>query len=171
MDLEKQIIYSSVLFLMIGIAVIVAAWGFQLIGGYQPCPLCLEQRTPYYIGIPLVIFSIFITYKAWKPIFSRLLLLVVSIVMLYGAGLGVYQSGAEWGYWLGPQECGTVQDIEEDASNMITALKSAKVIDCSKASWRMLYLSFAGWNAVFSILLAIIAFWGFLARNRANSQF
>ena len=170
MSSEKQIIYSSVIFLMIGIAVIISAWGFQLIGGHQPCSLCLEQRTPYYVGIPLVFLSILIIYRAWSPFFARLLLLLVSVVMLYGAGLGVYQSGAEWGFWLGPQECSTVQEIEEDASNMISALKNTKTIDCSKASWRMFGLSFAGWNAVFSILLAAIAFWGFMGRNRANLQ-
>ena len=170
MNTEKQIIYSSVLFLMVGIVVIVTAWGFQLIGGYQPCSLCLEQRTPYYIAIPLVFLSIFIIFKAWKPILARLLLLLAAVAMLYGAGLGIYQSGAEWGFWLGPQECSTVQAVEEDASNMISALKSTQIIDCSKASWRMFGLSFAGWNAVFSTLLAIIAVWGVMGRKKLSLQ-
>ena len=30
------------------------ALGFQHLGGYIPCKLCLEQRTPYYVGVPLM---------------------------------------------------------------------------------------------------------------------
>lgn len=36
-------------------AVIGSALGFQYIGGYIPCELCLLQRQPYYYGIPLVL--------------------------------------------------------------------------------------------------------------------
>ncbi|HAH66070.1 MAG TPA: disulfide bond formation protein B, partial [Rhizobiales bacterium] len=34
------------------------------------------------------------------------------------------------------------------------------VIRCDEASWRFLFLSFAGWNAVVSAFLAGIAAWG-----------
>ena len=38
------------LLLVGGLAAIATAWGFQLIGGYVPCKLCLEQRIPYYLS-------------------------------------------------------------------------------------------------------------------------
>jgi disulfide bond formation protein DsbB len=38
---------------VVGLATILAAWGFQIIGGYVPCALCLQQRWPYYIGLPI----------------------------------------------------------------------------------------------------------------------
>ena len=42
-------------FLMLAMAATVgAALGFQHLGGYIPCKLCLAQRTPYYVGIPLM---------------------------------------------------------------------------------------------------------------------
>ena len=34
------------------------------------------------------------------------------------------------------------------------------IIRCDEASWRFLWLSFAGWNAVVSAFLAGIAAWG-----------
>jgi disulfide bond formation protein DsbB len=40
------------------------------------------------------------------------------------------------------------------------AIERATVVSCSEASWRMAGLSFAGWNAVISALLAAIAAWG-----------
>ena len=35
-------------------ATVGTALGFEHIGGYIPCKLCLEQRTPYYVGVPLM---------------------------------------------------------------------------------------------------------------------
>ena len=35
-------------------ATVGTALGFQHLGGYIPCKLCLEQRTPYYVGVPLM---------------------------------------------------------------------------------------------------------------------
>jgi Disulfide bond formation protein DsbB len=38
---------------IVGAATIAGAWFFELVLKLRPCPLCLEQRVPYYIGIPL----------------------------------------------------------------------------------------------------------------------
>ncbi|TYC53719.1 disulfide bond formation protein B, partial [Rhodobacterales bacterium] len=43
------------------------------------------------------------------------------------------------------------------AAGMLDALKSVRVVSCTEASWRMLGLSFAGWNAVASAGLAVLA--------------
>ena len=34
--------------------VILTALASQYIGGLQPCPLCLDQRLPYYLGVPIL---------------------------------------------------------------------------------------------------------------------
>ena len=34
----------AALTLALAAATIIGAWGFELIGGYKPCPLCLQQR-------------------------------------------------------------------------------------------------------------------------------
>jgi len=45
----------TALFLAVAMAATVgSALGFQYLGGYIPCHLCLEQRTPYYVGVPLI---------------------------------------------------------------------------------------------------------------------
>ena len=43
-----QRLYASLIFL-VALSVILSAWAFELIGGFQPCGLCLQQRIPYYI--------------------------------------------------------------------------------------------------------------------------
>src|SRR5215470_8437706 len=38
-----------------GAATILGAWFFQYVLHYLPCPLCFEQRKPYYVAIPLAL--------------------------------------------------------------------------------------------------------------------
>ena len=52
----------AALFLAVAMTVVVgSALGFEHIGGYIPCALCLEQRTPYYIGAPLMLVAAIIS--------------------------------------------------------------------------------------------------------------
>lgn len=149
-----------------GLAVIATAWGFQLIGGYVPCKLCLEQRIPYYAGLPLAAVAWVLLAKGRKGL-AALVLLAVAAIFAYGAGLGIYQAGAEWQFWAGPSDCGGGSAAPASAANMLQALQTTRVVSCTEASWRMLGLSFAGWNAVASAGLAILALGAaFLLKNR-----
>ena len=47
----------------IGAAAIAGAWFFELVIKLKPCPMCLEQRVPYYIGIPL---ALVVAVAAWR---------------------------------------------------------------------------------------------------------
>lgn len=146
-----------------GLASILTAWGFQLIGGYVPCKLCLEQRIPYYVGLPLALLALLVMLRG-TPAQGRLvvtvLLLAVAAVFAWGAGIGGYQAGAEWGFWSGPADCGGGGGMPDSAANMLNALRSTRVVSCTEASWRMFGLSFAGWNAVISAGIAVLALAG-----------
>jgi disulfide bond formation protein DsbB len=45
------------------------------------------------------------------------------------------------------------------------SIEHPQVVACDRASWRFLGLSFAGWNAVVSALLAGSAAWGAALRR------
>ena len=153
----KSPLAIAALTFLAGLAVILTAWGFQIIGGYVPCKLCLEQRVPYYIGLPLTLVAIALMWRRILYLPSGLIMGLVAIAFAYGAVLGSYQAGAEWGFWAGPNDCGGGSLGPADASGMLSALKSTRVVSCTEASWRMLGLSFAGWNAVASAGLAVLA--------------
>jgi disulfide bond formation protein DsbB len=55
--------------------------------------------------------------------------------------------------------------VEWGQGGVAGAIEHAQVVSCSEASWRMLGLSFAGWNAVISGLLAAIAAYGATLRR------
>ncbi|WP_298984248.1 disulfide bond formation protein B [uncultured Roseibium sp.] len=156
------------LIIVAGLAVIATAWGFQLIGGYIPCKLCLEQRIPYYVGLPLAVLALILHIRGRGGL-ALLTLLAVATVFAYGAGLGIYQSGAEWQFWDGPNDCGGGSAAPASVANMLQALQSTRVVSCTEANWRMLGLSFAGWNAVASAGLAALALLSaFLLKRREN---
>jgi disulfide bond formation protein DsbB len=133
---------------------ILAALGFEYIGGYQPCPLCLMQRYAYYIAIPLSFLAM--AFAMEKPKLAGALFLGVAVAFIANAGLGIYHAGAEWKYWPGPATCSMQQALPTSAADLLQGLDD-RVVRCDEASWRMFGLSFAGWNVIISAVLAGLA--------------
>ncbi|WP_430910204.1 disulfide bond formation protein B [Methylobacterium sp. sgz302541] len=121
--------------------------------GYVPCKLCLTERVPYYLSIPLAALAFLLPGRA-----ARLVLGLIALVMLYGAGLGVYHAGAEWGFWPGPSDCGGGSGPNPaDVGDFLDALKTTRPVDCTAAAWRFAGISLAGWNALIAAALAGVA--------------
>ena len=139
-------------------AVILSALAFEHIGGYQPCKLCLEQREPWYFGIPIVGLAVLSLLMKWPAFLTRGLLLVVGLVLIYSLVLGVNHSGVEWGWWEGPGDCGAVEGgLATTTTDLLKQLEQNVPPSCTEAALRVFGLSFAGWNAVMSALLAMVA--------------
>jgi disulfide bond formation protein DsbB len=139
--------------LLTAAAVILAALGFEHIGGYVPCPLCLQQRYAYYGGIPALAAALFLLRTGRTPAAAAIFALV-GAAFVVNAGLGTYQAGAEWKLWelSSCAASGALPDFD------INKLDVEKAPVCGVASWRFMALSFAGWNAVISAVLAVGAF-------------
>lgn len=140
--------------LLLALAVIVAALGFEYIGGYVPCPLCLQQRYAYYAGIPALFAALVLLAAHHKGLAAALFGLVV-LAFLANAGLGVYHAGAEWKFWPGPDTCAAAPArLSLKAGDLLNPSTQMSVVRCDEAAWRMFGISFAGWNVLISLLLA-----------------
>ncbi len=150
------------LLVTIGMAATVGgALAFEHIGGYIPCALCLMQRTPYYWGIPIGLLAIVSSVVKLPVRLTRVLLGVIAILMLVGAGMGVYHAGVEWHFWEGPATCATsAQGVSSNVGDLLGDLDSKHGPSCTDAALRVLGLSFAGWNVIASLILAGIALRG-----------
>ncbi len=163
---DRVRMFAAVLALFAAIATIAAAWAFQLWGGYIPCKLCLQERIPYYAGIPVLAGALIaaLTMNA-RP--ARLLLLLAAAIFLVGFGLGVYHAGVEWKWWLGPADCGVGgAPPSRNAGDLLGQLTQFRIVSCTEATWRFIGLSFAGWNAVVSFGVAAVALMGAAASTR-----
>jgi disulfide bond formation protein DsbB len=146
-------------------AVVGSALGFQHIGGYIPCKLCYEQRTPYYVGAPLMLAAFLAAMLPVPAIVSRLLLVAGAALMAYSFYLGAYHAGVEWGWWPGPTDCGMVVAPPDTGGNgVLDAIDRVVPPSCDQAALRILGLSLAGWNALISLALAAVALRAAFAR-------
>lgn len=157
---RKQFIFTVLVTLGMA-ATVGGALGFEHIGGYIPCALCLLQRDPYYYGIPLGIIAILTSVLKLPAWTTRTLLVLVGLLMLIGAGIGVYHAGVEWHFWEGPSTCATTaQGVSSDVGNLLGDLETKHAPSCTDAALRVFGLSFAGWNVIASLILAAIALRG-----------
>lgn len=130
-----------------------SAWFFQLVIGLAPCPLCLDQRIPYYIGVPLGVVTI-ATLLRGRIGLGRGLLAVLALLMLGNMALAIFHAGVEWRFWAGPTSCtGAPAFVSGD---ILSALQGAHVPRCDEAAWRLFGISMAGWNAMIAAVLALI---------------
>lgn len=126
------------------------AWAFQIFGDFAPCPLCLRQRVPYYLAIPMGLAALIFLPR----LTGRIAAVVACAVMIWGVSQGVTHAGAEWGLW--ETTCPGGGEGVRDASNLLAALEEAEFVSCTAVQGRVLGLSFAGWNAVAASLSALL---------------
>jgi len=149
--------------LLVMSATVLTALGLQYLGGYIPCKLCLEERIPYYSGLPLMVIALLLSGRL-PALMIRLLFLVLALLMLYNAGLSVYHAGAEWKFWPGPTDCTTAAAIVIDSTaGLLDSLDAARPAACDEASLTVLGLSLAGWNGLVSLSLTFVALFGSFA--------
>ena len=138
---------SLLAILVVATATIAGAWIFQY-AGYDPCHLCLMERWAYYAAIALSLILLI------SKLNTKIGFYLLAIIMLASAVFGIYHSGVEWKWWPGPDTCtggGTLGGLPD---------LTKPVVMCDEAAIRILGLSLAGWNAVISFALALVAMKG-----------
>ena len=155
---------------VVSLATLLGAWFFQFVLGYPPCPLCLQQRIPYYIVIPLSLRAgaggprrriaprWLVAWPARDPHRGA-----------RGAALGTYHAGVEWHFWAGPTDCtGPIGDLNSGGS-LLDQFGAIHVVRCDQAAWRFLGISLAGYNVLISLVMAAIAAYGLLALRKQSA--
>jgi disulfide bond formation protein DsbB len=163
-ELPYPLVAAAIVF-VVGLATILGAWAFQIYGGYTPCALCLKERIPYYVGLPIALLGALNALLGGPAIVTRLALIAAAAIFAVGFGMGVYHAGAEWKFWPGPTSCGAPGALPPTLGDIFSQ-PLERPASCTEATWRLLGLSFAGWNAVVSLGLAAVALFGALARPR-----
>ncbi|ACL60783.1 disulfide bond formation protein B [Methylobacterium nodulans] len=144
---------AALVLLVAAAATVGGALVFQHGFGYVPCKLCLTERQPYYLALPLAAAAALLPAR-----FARWVLAGLALLFLASAGLGAYHAGAEWGFWPGPSDCGGgAGPAPSDVKDFLKSLDTIRVVSCTDAAWRFLGLSLAGWNALISLALAGLA--------------
>ena len=118
--------------------------------GHEPCKLCLYERIPYFLSILLIIKIIFIEK------YKKITLLILFLVFISSTVLAFYHFGIEQGFFSESLAC-TSGDLSKTLSkeDLLQQLK-LNGISCKDVSFRILGLSLAAINTIFSLILSAI---------------
>ena len=118
--------------------------------GHEPCKLCLYERIPYFLSMLLIIKIIFIKK------YEKITLLILFLVFMSSAFLAFYHLGIEQGFFSESLAC-TSGDLSKTLSKeeLLQQLK-LNSISCKDVSFRILGLSLAAINTIFSLVLSVI---------------
>jgi len=149
--MTKQINKKILLILLIFIFLILtSAFAIEYLLGHQPCRLCIYERIPYFISI-LLIAKIFLSAGYEKSI-----LLILSIIFLISSILAFYHFGIEQGFFEESLSCTTGNFSETLSKEQLLEELKQKTISCKNVSLKILGLSLASINTIFSIILSVI---------------
>ena len=142
------------IFLIVVLAIIsltiISALIIQYWLGHEPCRVCLYERIPYFLSMLLIIKMLFIKRH------EKITLLILSLVFLSSTALAFYHLGIEQGFFSESLACAT-EDVSKTLSKeeLLQQLKQNS-ISCKDVSFRILGLSLAAINTIFSLVLSVI---------------
>jgi disulfide bond formation protein DsbB len=166
--LSQSRIFPGAALFALSTGLILGAWGFQIIGGLAPCPLCLEQRVPWYLLIALSAVLSFGLSAKWPKNAALALFSLALALVVWSAYLGLYHAGVEYKWWLGPATC-TTGGAPVDGAIDLGQLGGTKIPMCDIVPWSLAGISLAGFNFIFSRVGVGLALLGLLRTMREAS--
>ncbi len=164
---------GAILVFFLCLAIVLAALGFEHIGGYRPCPLCLLERKAWYAALPLSALAIWLAGRglrgAEKYLLANSVLAIIALIFIANAGLAGYHAGVEWKWWEGPGTCSDNLMTPLGGSGdggLLGALEQTTIVRCDIAQFRLFGLSFSGYNFLMSLLAATISLAGIVLYRR-----
>ena len=146
-QINKKILFSILVFTSL---VLVSAFIIEYQLGHEPCKLCLYERIPYFLSILLII-KIFFIKK-----YERVTLLILFLVFMGSAVLAFYHFGIEQGFFSESLACATGDQSKALSKEELLEQLKQNSISCKDVSFRILGLSLAAINTIFSLVLGAI---------------
>lgn len=138
----------------VSLALILGALGFEYIGGYPPCEMCMWQRYPHYAAIVAGLGGgLLLQTGAMPKTLSRPVAILAALLVAITGAIGVYHAGVEWHVFAGPRACTGAPVQISGALDL-----NAHVVSCDHAAWRLFGISMAGYNALISLGAAAFGF-------------
>lgn len=127
----------------------ISEYGF----GLKPCDLCIFQRIPFALAIPLAALGL------WKKRWSFGIGLVIGLLFLINSGIAGYHAGVEQHWFPGPDACTDAPPtVPLTMEQILEKLKQAPLVACDQPQWDFYGITMAAMNAAWSLLLAMATF-------------
>jgi disulfide bond formation protein DsbB len=148
--LEKKNTVILIFILFIISASLVGAFFIQYHLGHLPCKLCIYERIPYILSIFLILEMLFLNTNRKNT------LLLLSLIFIISSILAFYHFGIEQGLFSESFVCESNNFSEILTKEQILEQLKQNSISCKDVSFKILGLSLASINTIFSIILSVI---------------
>ncbi|MBT4045678.1 MAG: disulfide bond formation protein B [Rhodospirillaceae bacterium] len=129
----------------------IGQYGFDL----YPCVLCIYQRWPFVIVAGLCLLAANPAMRTGKA--ARWILLLCAGVLAVNAAIAVYHVGVEQHWWAGSEACVGKTGATQTLAQLRAQIMSAPVTRCDEIAFSLFGVSMAGYNVLFSFVLALYA--------------
>ena len=154
MGIVKKIFFlPSAVNLMVGLGLVIGAYLFQLIGYYDPCPLCILQRWAF--GF-IAVCGLVLLIPNLNSLINNIILFTASLLSLGGgmiAGRQIYLQHL-------PADqiptCAPPMDFLMDTLPFLELIQTILLGDgnCAEYQWRFIF-NFAEWALLFFVMLFV----------------
>ena len=149
MPKQSSNIFLIVLLIIISLTII-STLIIQYWLGHEPCKLCLYERIPYFLSILLIIKILF--FKKYE----KITLLILFLVFVGSTALAFYHFGIEQDFFSESLAC-KAEDLSKILSKeQLLEQLIQNNVSCKDVSFRILGLSLAAINTIFSLFLSVI---------------
>ena len=145
---KNKIILNFIL--LFSIFALLAAYFIQYVLGHKPCNLCLIERIPYFLII--IVVTLNFLFKKYEKIYLALLCLIFILATL----ISFYHVGIEQGFIRESFVCDLISQNNYLTTEDILKELKEKTLSCKDVTFRILGLSLATINTMFSLILSFI---------------
>ena len=140
------------LILLFSIFALTIAYFVEYVLGHKPCNLCLIERLPYVLAI--IIISLGLILKK----FEKTIIIFLILIFVASTIISFYHFGIEQGFFEESLVCKLDNNITNLSKDDLLKELQEETISCKDVSFRILGLSLAAINAIFSLVMTLIFF-------------
>lgn len=145
--MTRDLVTARLIALLLPAALLIGAWGSQLIGHLYPCEMCHWQRWPHYAAVIVAILAFVVPPRGVRPLVA-----LAAVLIAVSGAIGVYHAGTEYHWWAGVTACTSTANLSGvSAADRLAAIMNAPMIRCDQPQWTFHGISLAGFNAILSL--------------------
>lgn len=144
---------AHALVLLVPLALMAGALGFQYLGGLTPCELCMWQRYPLMAAIALALAALTVrNARTFRTITAS----AVGAIATSGA-IAIHHLGVERHFWRGFTACTSSIPKGLSGDELLRQILRMPLHRCDTPQWTLAGLSLADLNAVVTLSTAALA--------------